>query len=103
MASKIKKDDLVQILVGKDKGKQGKVLAVFPVKNKVVVEGINILKKHKKKSDKGDGGIISFPGSIDISNVALVCPVKKVPTKVGFKELKDGVKKRFSKVSGETI
>jgi len=103
MASKIKKDDLVHILTGKDKGKEGKVLHVFPAKNKVIVEGINILKKHKKKTDKGEGGIFDVPSPIDLSNVALVCPVKKVPTKVGFTILKDGTKKRVSKVSGETI
>jgi large subunit ribosomal protein L24 len=103
MANKIKKDDLVKILVGKDKGKEGKVLQVFPTKNKVIVDGINVLKKHKKKTDKGEGGIFDFPAPIDISNVALICPVKKVPTKVGFTTLKDGTKKRVSKVSGETI
>ena len=103
MASKIKKDDIVKVLVGKDKGKEGKVLHVFPKKNQVVIDGINVLKKHKKKTDKGEGGILDFPAPIDLSNVALVCPIKKVPTKVGFKILKDGVKKRVSKVSGETF
>ena len=103
MASKIKKDDIVKVLVGKDKGKEGKVLHVFPKKNQVVIDGINVLKKHKKKTDKGEGGIFDFPAPIDLSNVALVCPIKKVPTKVGFKILKDGVKKRVSKVSGETF
>ncbi|MEK9726543.1 MAG: 50S ribosomal protein L24 [Candidatus Margulisiibacteriota bacterium] len=103
MAQKIKKDDIVKVLTGKDKGKEGKVLTVFPKKNQVVVEGINVLKKHKKKTDKGEGGIFDFPSPIDISNVVLLCPVKKVPTKVGFKILKDGSKKRLAKKTGETF
>ncbi|MGC6367224.1 MAG: 50S ribosomal protein L24 [Candidatus Marinamargulisbacteria bacterium] len=103
MANKIKKDDEVQVLTGKDKGKKGKVLSVDIKAGKLTVDGINILKKHRKKTDKGDGGIVEFPGPIDISNVAVICPVKKVPTKVGFKVLKDGKKKRVAKVSGETF
>ena len=103
MANKIKKDDEVIILTGKDKGKKGKVLSVDIKSKKITVDGINILKKHRKKTDKGEGGIVDFPAPIDYSNVALLCPVKKVPTKVGFKLMKDGKKKRISKVSGETF
>ena len=81
MANKIKKDDEVQVLTGKDKGKQGKVLSVDVKAKKITIDGINVLKKHRKKSDKGDGGILDVPRPIDISNVAVICPVKKVPTK----------------------
>ena len=103
MASKIKKDDLVKIIAGKDKGKEGKVIQVIPSKHQLVIEGINILKKTRKKSDKAQGSIVDFPAPIHSSNVMLICPMDKKPTRVGFKFLKDGEKRRFSKRSSEII
>ena len=103
MAKRLKVDDLVQVITGKDKGKQGKVIALDHLKSTVIVDGINISKLHKKKTDKIEGGIIEAPRPIHQSNVAVVCPEKKVSTKIGFKTIKDGKKRRFSKVSGATF
>ena len=103
MAKRLKVDDLVEVITGKDKGKQGKVLNVDHKKVTVIIENINVSKLHKKKSDKSEGGIIDVPRPIHQSNVKLVCPEKKVPTRVSFKKIKGGAKKRVSKVSGATF
>ena len=103
MSNRLKKDDLVKINAGKDKGKEGKILEVNSKKNQVIVEGVNLSKLHKKKTDKSEGGIIEVSRPIHQSNVTLICPEKKVPTKVGYKTIKDGNKKRVSKVSGATF
>ncbi|MDO4788065.1 MAG: 50S ribosomal protein L24 [Johnsonella sp.] len=98
---KIKKDDMVKIITGKDKGKSGKVISVDTKKNRVVVEGCNIQTKHSKPSMKNqNGGIISQEGSIDISNVMLM--VNGEPTRVGF-EIRDGKKVRIAKKTGKVI
>ena len=102
MANKFKKDDIVQVLVGRDKGKSGKVLHVDTSASKIIIEGINVSKLHKKKNDKNQGGIIEMPRPIHISNVKLMCPEKKKAVKVGFKVI-DGKKKRFSKSTGSTF
>ena len=102
MANKFKKDDMVQVLVGKDKGKSGKVLYVDINSSKIIIEGINISKLHKKKNEKNQGGIIETPRPIHISNVKLICPEKKTVVKVGFKTI-DGKKKRVSKSTGSTF
>jgi large subunit ribosomal protein L24 len=103
MSRRLKKDDIVFVTVGKDKGKQGKIIQLYYNKNMVVVEGINIGKIHTKKSEKSEGGIIEKPRPIHQSNVALVCPEKKVPTKIGYKKIGSDTKKRVSKVSGATF
>ena len=103
MSKRLKKDDLVEITTGKDKGKSGKILNVDHKKQQVIVEGLNIAKCHKKKTDKSEGGIIEVPRPISQSNVALICPEKKVKTKVSYKQMKDGSKKRVAKVSGATF
>lgn len=101
---KIKKGDIVQIMAGKDKGKQGKVTQCFPALEKVVVENANILVKHLRPRQKGEKGQrIEFSAPIHISNVSLICPHTKKVTRVGYKRLDDGSKKRFSKKSGEII
>ena len=102
MANKFKKDDVVEVITGKDKGKTGKVLLVNYNVFKVVVEGINIAKLHKKKNEKNQGGIIEVPRPIHMSNIQLVCPDKKKRVKVGFKVIK-GKKKRVSKSTGSTF
>ena len=98
---KIKKNDNVQIIAGKDKGKSGKVLHVDAAKNRVVVEGCNMIQKHMKPSPQNqNGGIVSKEGSIHVSNVALL--VNGERTKVGV-ELRDGKKVRGAKKSGKVI
>ena len=99
--NKIKKNDMVQIIAGKDKGKSGKVLSIDTKKSTVKVEGCNMQQKHQKPSQLNpDGGIISQEGSIHISNVMLLVGGK--PTRVGF-EVKDGKKVRVAKKTGKAI
>ena len=98
---KIKKDDMVRVIAGKDKGRDGKVLSVNPETGKVIVEGINMVTKHQKASQANpQGGIVRSESPIDISNVMLL--VDGQPTKVGFK-VEDGKKVRFSKKTGKVI
>ncbi len=98
------KNDMVKILSGKYSGKTGKVLKVFPDKNRLIVEGVNIIKKHTKPSQKNpQGGIIEKESSIHISNVMVIDPKTNEPTRVGFKFLEDGTKVRISKKSGEML
>ena len=98
---KIKKGDMVKVIAGKDKDKEGKVLAVNPVNGTVVVEGVNIIKKHSKPNkDNQEGGIISQEGPINISNVMYVAGGKA--TRVGFR-VENGKKVRYAKATNETI
>ncbi|MDG2187052.1 MAG: 50S ribosomal protein L24 [Hyphomicrobiales bacterium] len=103
MMAKIKKGDNVIVLVGKDKGKTGTVLTVFPTENKLVVQGVSIKKKHQKQTQNQESGIIEKEGKIHVSNVAIVDPKDSKASKVGFKFLKDGEKVRFLKKSGEVL
>lgn len=101
---KIKTGDNVKIIAGKDKGKTGKVMQCFPKLNKVVVEGANIAVKHLRSQKRGEKGQrIEFSAPIHISNVKLICPQTKKPTRIGYKILEDKSKKRISKKSGEII
>ncbi|MBN2780218.1 MAG: 50S ribosomal protein L24 [Alphaproteobacteria bacterium] len=100
---KIKKGDIVKILAGKDKGKEGLVLKAFPEDKKVLVEGVNVVKKHQKATQTQAPGIVEKPLPIDLSNVALLDPKDKKPTRVGYKVLEDGKKVRISKRTGEVI
>lgn len=101
---RLKKGDLVQVLSGKYKGKEGKILAVHPRENKVTVEGINIVKKHQKPNQKyPQGGIIELTKPIWVSKVAIVDPTAKKPSRIGFKLDKDGNKTRVFKTSGKEI
>ncbi len=98
---KIKKGDTVKVIAGKDKDKEGKVLAVNPVDGTVVVEGVNMIKKHTKpNSQHQEGGIISQEGPINISNV--MCVVGGKATRVGFR-VEDGKKVRYAKTTNKTI
>ena len=103
MAAKIKKDDFVYIIAGKDRGRRGKVLRVIPKKNRVIVEGINIVKKHQRPTQTTQGGIIEKPAPIHVSNVMLICPKCGKPTRVGFTFLEDETKVRKRKKCGEII
>ncbi len=100
---KIKKDDEVIVNAGKDKGKKGKVLKTLPEKSRLIVEGVNVSKKHQKPTQFAAGGIQEKEMSIHISNVSLIDPKEDKPTRVGYKTTKDGNKVRFAKRSGETI
>ena len=100
---KIKKDDKVVVLAGKDKGKQGKVLIADPKGGKVVVEGVNVATKHRKPRKQGEeGGIIKVETPIYVSKVQLVCPKCGKATRVGFK-VEDGKKSRICKKCGAEV
>lgn len=103
MAAKIKKDDNVVVLAGRDKGKTGKVLRVIPKEGRAVVSGVNLVKRHTKQSQQSEGGIISKEATIDLSNIAIADPKDGKATRVGFKVLDDGRKVRFAKRSGDLI
>lgn len=100
---KIKKGDTVVVLTGKDKGTKGEVLKVMPEENRVVVQGVNVAKKHQKPSAAGAGGIQNKESPIHASNVALLDPKSQKATRVGYKTMKDGKKVRIARKSGETI
>ena len=98
---KIKKDDMVKVIAGKDKGKEGKVLSVDTDKKKIVVEGCNVITKHTKPNVANpQGGIVKKEAAMDISNVMLV--VDGQTTKVGFK-VEDGKKVRVAKKTGKVL
>jgi large subunit ribosomal protein L24 len=100
----IRKDDLVAVLAGDDKGKRGRVLRVLRAKNKVVVEGINRVYKHLKPSRQNpQGGRLSKEMPVDASNVALIDPQTNTPTRVGVRYLPDGSKELFAKKSKARI
>jgi large subunit ribosomal protein L24 len=100
---KIKTNDTVLIISGKDRGKKGKVLKVLPDKKRIMVEGVNLVKKHrKKKSEREKGQIVEIPKPIDISNAKFICPRCLRPTRVGSKNL-EGKKLRYCKKCQEDI
>ncbi|MCL5255327.1 MAG: 50S ribosomal protein L24 [Gammaproteobacteria bacterium] len=104
MAAKIRRDDEVVVLAGKDKGKRGKVLSVLTGTNRVVVEGINVIKKHQKPNPSLNepGGIIEKEAAIHVSNVAIFNPATGAADRVGFR-FEDGKKVRFFKSNNEII
>lgn len=99
---KIKKGDQVVILSGEDKGKTGEVVKAMPKEGKVVVQGINLVKRHQKPSQTTPGGIVTKEAPIDASNVAVADPKTGKATKIGYKEV-DGKKVRVARKSGEVI
>ncbi len=103
MAAKIKKGDKVVVLAGRDKGRSGEVLQVFPKLDRAVVNGVNLVKRHQRQTAKQEAGIISKESAIHLSNLALADPKDGKPTRVGFKTLDDGHKVRVAKRSGEVI
>lgn len=101
--AKIKKGDQVKMLAGKDSGKDGKVGSVFPVEGRVVVDGLNLIKKHMKPRREGEKGQrVEIPRKVDISNVALICPKCGKTTRVGFKKT-EKEKVRFCKKCNSEI
>jgi large subunit ribosomal protein L24 len=103
MTKKIRKGDNVVVLTGRDKGKTGDVLRVMRDDQRVIVQGVNIVKRHTAPSQNNPGGIDEKEASIHVSNVSLVDPDSGKPTKVGFKVLEDGRKVRVARGSGEMI
>ncbi len=100
----IKKGDTVYVLAGEDKGRQGRVLSVQAVKNRAIVEGINIVSKSTKPSAKHpQGGIVKMEAPINISNLALIDPKSGKPTRIGIRINEKGEKVRYAKKSGEEI
>jgi large subunit ribosomal protein L24 len=103
MGVKIKKGDRVIVTTGRDKGKKGEVLKVFPSENRALVSGVHMVKRHQRQTQTQQGGIVSKEGSIHLSNLAHVDPKSGAASRVGFKILKDGRKVRVAKKSGEVI
>ena len=104
---RLKVGDQVEIIAGNDRGARGEVQRVIPEKARVVVSGINLVKKHQRPQQTGgrqaQGGIIEFEAPIDVSNVMLVCPHTDEPTRIGVRRDEDGRRIRFSKKSGNDI
>jgi large subunit ribosomal protein L24 len=100
---KIKKGDNVVVISGRDKGKTGEVLRVLPAEARVVVQGVNVARRHTRPRMGDPGGILEKELTIHISNVAHIDPQSRKPTRVGFKYLEDGRKVRFARRSGEVI
>ncbi|MEM7023387.1 MAG: 50S ribosomal protein L24 [Pseudomonadota bacterium] len=100
---KIKKGDRVIVVTGRDRGRQGEVLRVMRKDDRLIVQGINMVKRHTRPSAGNPGGIVDKEASIHISNVAHVDPSTSKATRVGYKLLDDGRKVRFAKGSGEVI
>ena len=100
---KIKKGDTVIVLTGRDKGKTGSVVRALPRENKVIVQGVNVAKRHQRQSPTSQGGIVEKAMPIHVSNVAAIDPKDNKPTRVGFKVNKDGSSSRIAKRSGEAL
>ena len=103
MAAKIKTNDSVIVLAGRDKGKTGKVLTIRPSENRAIVEGVNIVTRHVRPSQLKEGGINRKEAPIHLSNLAIADPKDGKPTRVGFRLEKDGTKVRVARRSGEVI
>jgi large subunit ribosomal protein L24 len=101
---RIRKNDMVRVISGNDKGKEGKILKVFPDANRIIVEKVNMIKRHTRASkDVPQGGIVEKEGPINASNVMLICPNTSKPTRIGKDILSDGSRARVSKRSGEML
>jgi large subunit ribosomal protein L24 len=103
MKFKIKKGDKVVVVSGRDKGKSGEVLGVLRAEERVLVQGVNMMKRHTRPRPGEPGGIVEKEAAIHISNVAHIDPKSQKPTRVGYRILDDGRKVRFAKRSGEVL
>ena len=103
MSAKFKKGDRVQVISGKNKGRQGEIVKVIREKERVLVGGVNIARRHTRPSQTTPGGIIDKELPLAVSNLAHIDPKDDKPTRIGFKNLDDGRKVRFAKRSGEII
>jgi large subunit ribosomal protein L24 len=97
LASPIRKNDNVIVIAGRDRGKRGRVLRVLPTKGRVIVEGVNFIKKHTKANPQKNvkGGIVEREAALNASNVQIVCPECGAPTRIGSRRLDDGRRVRF--------
>ncbi|WP_150522885.1 50S ribosomal protein L24 [Roseibium sediminis] len=103
MAAKIKKGDTVVVLTGRDKGKSGEVIQLFPSDNKALVRGVNLVRRHQKQTQTQEAGIVSKEAPIHLSNLAVADPKDGKATRVGFQVKEDGSKVRVAKRSGDLI
>jgi large subunit ribosomal protein L24 len=103
MVARIKKGDRVIVITGRDKGKKGEVIKVFPEKERALVSGVNAVKRHQRQTQKQQGGIITKELPVHLSNLAHVDPKSGEATRIGWKVLGDGRRVRFAKKSGEVI
>lgn len=100
----VKKDDMVTVIAGKEKGKTGRIIRVFPDKGRVVVENLNVVKRHTRPTRaNAQGGIVEKEAPLDSSNVLLLCASCNKPTRTGFRILEDGSKVRFCKKCNEIV
>lgn len=101
---RLRKGDTVKVIAGKDLGKTGKVLRVMPDKGRLIVEGVNFVKKHARRTrEDRAGGIHEIEASVHVSNVILICPKCRQPTRIGNKMLADGTKVRVCRKCGEVV
>jgi large subunit ribosomal protein L24 len=101
---KLRKGDTVQVIKGKDTGKKGKIITIFTAEGRALVEGINMLKKHKRKSRQDQqGGIVSIEAPIALANIMFLCKRCNRPSKLGVTIAKDGSRNRFCKACKETV
>ena len=103
MKLKVKKGDKVVVITGRDKGKSGEVLRVLRADHRVIVQGVNMVKRHTKPGAGQAGGIVEKEAAIHVSNVAHIDPKSDKPTRVGYKTLEDGRKVRVARRSGEVL
>lgn len=103
MAAKLRKGDKVVVIAGKDKGKRGEIISVMPKEGRAIVQGVNLVKRHKRPTQVSAGGIETKEAAIQLSNLMIEDPKDGAPTRVGFKVSDDGSKVRFAKKSGEVI
>jgi large subunit ribosomal protein L24 len=100
----VKKNDMVTIIAGKEKGKTGKILKVFPDSGRVIVESLNVVKRHTRPTRaNAQGGIVEKEAALESSNVQLLCAACSKPTRTGFRILEDGKKVRFCKKCNEIV
>jgi large subunit ribosomal protein L24 len=103
MPAKVKKGDRVVVTAGRDKGKSGEVIRVYPTESRVLVAGVNVMKRHQKQTQRQQVGIVTKEAPLHLSKIAHLDPKTGGPTRVGFKRLEDGRLVRFAKKSGEVI
>lgn len=100
----MKKDDVVMVIAGKEKGKSGRILKLLPKKNRVIVEKVNIIKRHTKPTRQmPQGGVLEKEGSIHVSNVMIICHRCNVPVRIGKRIMEDGSKVRVCRKCGEVL
>ena len=103
MTARVKKGDRVIVTTGRDRGKKGEVLRVYPDDKRALVSGVNVVKRHQRQTQRQQGGIVNKEAPVHLSNLAHVDPKSGEATRIGFKFLGDGRKVRFAKKSGEVI